>query len=924
MWSLTEVPSVSAGRTATYNLYGQDSLSGDADAVCAQEPIHLLETIQPHGAFLAIDPLRDWTVVAASRNAAAMLAHPPPAKGMFGLRIGNVLGAAFEEAVRGRFQRQELRGGKPWQTTLELAGQPSSFDVAVYGQAGLVHIELEPAGVQGEIELPDVIRQLHDITDALRETGSNLDELARVTAIGVRLLTGYERVVVYRFDTEWNGQAIFEDKTADWDDSLAGLRFPAFNIPAQARELYRHSAMRWASDRDAVPVPVEIDPAWAGDGSTPRVIDLSFSRLRSLSPGHLQIHRNLGIKGSMSLSILQKERLWGLVVFHHRQAHHLFPSQRAALGVLVNAFALRVSAAERVDTEQVRQGDLARLSALLASMAQADRVTAALTTGDVTIGSLFTSTGAAVLYEGQVLLLGVTPPEADVRDLATWLRASGDGSTLYQASNVAAAFVPWARHSAIASGLLAVFLSADRSDMLLWFRPEDAQLVSWGDSAPKGLPNAGAAVPNPPFERWVEMRHGFAKPWNEWELEMAETLRHGITEVIVRSLRRIADLHDRLRQSQKMEAVGQLTGGIAHDFNNLLAGIIGSLELMQVRAAQGRLGDLDRYLGTAMTSANRAASLIQRLLAFSRQQTLDPKSVNVNRLAASMADLIRRTIGPAIQLETVVSDGLWTTLCDANQLESALLNLAINARDAMPEGGRLTIEAANVRLDDACASRHEVAPGQYVVLSVTDTGTGMTPDVVARVFDPFFTTKPIGQGTGLGLSMVYGFAKQSNGYTGVYSEPGLGTTVRVYLPRHLEAGQVDAEQPGPLPDNAAQAGEAVLVVDDEPAVRMLVSEVLRGLGYGVTEAASGAEGLRVLQSTQRIDLLVSDIGLPGGLNGRQLADAARAHRPQLKVLFITGYAENAALGNGVLAPDMQVLTKPFAMANLASKVRAMI
>ena len=380
-----------------------------------------------------------------------------------------------------------------------------------------------------------------------------------------------------------------------------------------------------------------------------------------------------------------------------------------------------------------------------------------------------------------------------------------------------------------------------------------------------------------------------------------------------------------LRQSQKMEAVGQLTGGIAHDFNNLLTGIVGSLELLRTRIAQGRFGQVERYVAAAQGAADRAAALTHRLLAFSRRQTLDPRPTDVNRLVTSMEELIRRTVGPAIHVETVMSGGLWPALCDANQLENALLNLSINARDAMPDGGRLTIEAVNARLDDSYARQHhEVAPGQYVAVSVTDTGTGMPPEVIARAFDPFFTTKPLGQGTGLGLSMVYGFAKQSNGYVRIYSEAGQGTTVRLYLPRSTEGENAEREGVKETATVLAPEGGTVLVVDDEPVVRMLVGEVLRELGYGVVEANDGVRGMRAAEAMPRIDLLVTDVGLPNGMNGRQLADALRARRPGLKVLFITGYAENAVLGNGVLEPGMQVMTKPFAMDALTSKIRAMI
>ncbi len=876
---------------------------------------------------LVVDPLCDWTVVAASRNAAGMLHAFASAERIIGRSVGSILGLHFGEAVQKRFQDDRLRGGAPWQSTLRVAEGRQEFDVAVHSHAGLVLVEMEPAGAkQGDAQT--AIRQLQEIIVDLRETGSDLDELALVTARGVRLLTGYERVVIYRFDTDWNGQAIVEDKVADWDNSLAGLRFPASDIPVQARELYRHSPMRWVADRDAMPAPLDIDPAWrpawTGGALPPRAIDLSFAYLRSLSPVHMQIHRNLGINGSMSLSILHRDRLWGLMVCHHRQPHHPSSSQRLAASALTDAFALRVGPAEHIATEQARREDVVRLSALLAHMAEADDVAAALTTGGVTVNSLFASTGAAVLYDGAVSVLGHTPPEADVRDVAAWLRTQGDPARLFQTNNLCVAFPSWSRHAAVASGLLAVFLSDDRSNMLLWFRPEEAELVSWGGSSRSKAADGVPGLPKHPYEKWTEVWHGLARPWAEWELEMAETLRHGIADVMVRSLRRIADLHDKLRQSQKMEAVGQLTGGIAHDFNNLLAGILGSLELLQVRVSQGRIGDLDRYIGLATTSAKRAASLTHRLLAFSRRQTLDPQSVDVNRLATSMEDLIRRTVGPAIHVETMILGGLWRTLCDANQLENALLNLAINAWDAMPEGGHLTIEAANATLDEADAGRHETAPGQYVTVSVTDTGCGMAPDVIARVFEPFFTTKPLGQGTGLGLSMVYGFAKQSNGHTRIHSEVGRGTTVRLYLPRYAGTDEPDADSLEPFLSTTGKTEATVLVVDDEPAVRMLVGDVLRDLGYNVIEAADGLEGLRVLQSKQGIDLLVSDVGLPGGMNGRQLADAARVQRPQLRVLFITGYAENAAWGRGTLEPDMQVLTKRFALDALATMVEAML
>lgn len=392
----------------------------------------------------------------------------------------------------------------------------------------------------------------------------------------------------------------------------------------------------------------------------------------------------------------------------------------------------------------------------------------------------------------------------------------------------------------------------------------------------------------------------------------------------LREQKRLSQAEEALRQSQKMEAVGQLTGGIAHDFNNLLTGITGSLELLKTRVSQGRFNELDRYIGAAQDASKRAASLTHRLLAFSRRQTLDPKPVDVNRLVIGMEELIRRTVGPHITVEVVTSVGLWSTFIDAPQLENALLNLCINARDAMPRGGRITIETANRWIDERGSQSRDLIPGQYLSLCVSDTGTGMSPEVINRAFDPFFTTKPLGQGTGLGLSMVYGFVRQSGGQVRIYSEPDQGTNMCLYLPRHYLGAPEEIESADASESTSVQTERTVMIVDDEPTIRMLVAEVLEDQGYIPIEAGEGASALKVLESDARIDLLVTDVGLPGGMNGRQLADAARIIRPDLKVLFITGYAENAIIGNGHLDPGMWVLTKPFTMEAFASRIYEMI
>ncbi|KQS79523.1 diguanylate cyclase [Rhizobium sp. Leaf384] len=386
----------------------------------------------------------------------------------------------------------------------------------------------------------------------------------------------------------------------------------------------------------------------------------------------------------------------------------------------------------------------------------------------------------------------------------------------------------------------------------------------------------------------------------------------------------LAHAEEALLHSQKMEAVGQLTGSLAHDFNNILAGIGGSLELMNTRLAQGRIADIDRYLSGAQSAVRRAAGLTQRLLAFSRRQTLDPKASDLNRLVAGMHELITRSVGPAVDVQVIEAGGLWTTFVDVGQLENALLNLCINARDAMPDGGKVTIETANRLLDDRAAKERGLAPGSYVTLCVSDTGTGMAPDVVARAFDPFFTTKPTGQGTGLGLSMVYGFAGQSGGTVRIKSEVGNGAKICIYLPRHTAGSAVDEEAVdiGAMP--RAKDNDTILVVDDEPLVRMVAVEILEELGYNVLEADDGPSAMRVMQANADIDLLVTDVGLPNGMNGRQLADAARVASPNLKVIFITGYAENTVLNHGHLERGMQIMTKPFASDALARRVKDII
>jgi signal transduction histidine kinase len=410
------------------------------------------------------------------------------------------------------------------------------------------------------------------------------------------------------------------------------------------------------------------------------------------------------------------------------------------------------------------------------------------------------------------------------------------------------------------------------------------------------------------------------KPFAERELHatIQMALERRETEIALRAS------EDRLRQAQKMEVIGQLAGGVAHDFNNLLAIISGNLELVREIASED--GSMAEMLQDAQDAAIRGASLTQQLLAYSRRQPLAPEVLNVGTLVSSLTDLLGRTLGETIRISTRMAGDLWTTRVDPRQLENAILNLAVNARDAMPEGGRLTIEAANVGLDEHYAALQvEVAAGPYVMLAVSDTGIGMPPEVAAKALEPFFTTKPVGHGTGLGLSMVYGFVKQSQGHIKIYSEPGRGTTVKLYLPRAAVGGDGDI---APAQDRnvapVARPGETVLVVEDDPMVRKLAVRLLTGLGYQVVEAENGPMALRLLDESPRVDLLLTDLILPEGMNGAMLARQIRERRPELKAVFMSGYAASAISHNGILEEGVPLLSKPFRKAELAEKIREVL
>lgn len=1026
---------------------------------CAREPIHIPGTIQPHGALVVLDPNRDMTVIAASANIARFLPEGSPSEGIVpGGKLDDLLGREFREELQSLLETESFRNGTPWEISIQERGGCPELEASIHLQAGLVLVELEILTFQDVYETLAATRILQRSIAQLQRTTGDLRDLASVVVSAVRLLTGYERVLIYQFDQDQHGQALAEEKVSDWDQSLSGQRFHASNIPPQARELYLLAPLRCMWDRDATPVPLHVDPGWAGSGVTGRAIDLSYAKLRSISPMHLAIHRALGIDGLMSLSLIQDGELWGLIVCHHRQPHSTTPGQRAAAMALANAFAVRVGPAERAQIEQARRADAQRLGELLANMAAADDAGPALTSGKITIASLFNATGAAVLHGGKTLLVGSTPPEVAVLELASWLR-NHDGD-VFQTDRLPSLYPDWAPHASTACGIVAVFLAADRSEMLLWFRGAETPLV---DSDTTLKPEQAAALlRQASFKRVGGPRHAFARPWAAWELEIAAALGHAVTEVIIRSLRRIADLNDRLRQSQmletasqaqigmtmrrankmleakvkaqqaqevieaefhfatqagglgvwklelgthelttsdmcknnfgrgqhvpftydellnavhpddrermkaavdrstltgasyeielpivrpngaagwvqmqaqvvhaddgivaslvgislditervltqerirqsqKIEAIGRLTAGVAHDFNNVLQVLLGGIEnaIDEVADRPEVCADLE----LSLQAGQRGARLTSHLLSFSRQQILSPAPLDLSPLLKNLSRTLMRTLGHDIAVRVEIASNLPYALADAAHLDAALLNLALNARDAMPQGGELRI-AAHTR-------------NGHIVVSVTDTGEGMTPDVLMHACEPFFSTKGL-NGSGLGLSMVQGFARQSGGELNIRSTPGQGTRIEISLPSTAQNTLASRTV-----KTAPVRGQGrVLVVDDEPDVGRVTAVFLRKTGFEVVLATDANAALYELGAGLAFNALVTDYAMPG-MNGADLVLCAREFHPLLPALIITGYA--GAEGLDALPSDVAILRKPFQREDLACRVKELI
>ncbi|GIZ50497.1 ATP-binding protein [Noviherbaspirillum aridicola] len=1017
-------------------------------SACDREPIHIPGLIQPFGALLVLRP-DDLQILQASDNLRDLLGMP--AREAVGRPLDDLLGAECCARLREAVAGGELHSVSPTRILPVPPGaRPCTMSYSAAGGQLLAEFEAaddDPtaAGVlQGELPFGAI---------GACETH---EQLCRLLAREVRRFTGFDRCIVYRFDEDWHGMVIAEERNDVYSDSFLGHHFPASDIPAQARQLFTLNHFRIIPDTAYEPVP--LTPA----GPSP---DMSFCTLRNVAPVHLEYLGNMGVRASLTMSLLCGDRLWGMITCHHASPRQVPVGMRLrckALAELASYAVASIMRAEKARLGEERGRALRRAGEAMAAGAGFDEalqqaaphMLEALSADTLLlrIGGREFAFGAALApgapgplraalehslqgmltYSRQLSLLDPAladlapmacgalycrlgdagdhliavrrevvearrwagdphkPAEAEEgrlhprKSFALWQEAVRGQSRRWSSVDADAALelrrqllerreqiarkefegalrVERDRSSEILEAIGEGFVLVDRALRILRLNTEGMRLAqrqagqpagrALGDFCPQAFPaevlqrcrqalaerapqaleqQAGSAA----APLWLDIRiypsaDGLAIFFRDVsERKAMEAALRDINELLeVRVAARTAELeraHAQLHQSQKMEALGQLTGGIAHDFNNLLAGIVSSMELLNLRLRQGQTEGLGRYIDTATGATDRAAALIHRLLSFARQQTLRASAVDVNALSTGIRDLMQRAVGPAIRLELRLDGAPWPVLCDANQLENALLNLTINARDAMPEGGLLTLETRRLPLAGDEARELELAPGDYVAISVSDSGTGMPPEVAARAFDPFFTTKPVGKGTGLGLSTIYGFARQSGGQTRIRSVPGQGTTVSIILPRfHGDADDtaLPVADGGPL---QAALDADVLLVEDEPQLRSLLREMLFELGCRVTEADSGEAALAALEEGARVDLLVSDVGLPGRIDGWKLLSQARALRPQLQALLISGYGDAAMQAGRAPGPAPALLGKPFALQAFAARVTELL
>ncbi|MEC4722301.1 ATP-binding protein [Noviherbaspirillum sp. CPCC 100848] len=897
-------------------------------SACDKEAIHDPELIQPFGALLALE-MPDLRVTRASENIEQLLGIA--ASDAIGRSLRDIIGEEPFGRLADALHEGELHSVSPM--FMNIAGRKHACHM-YYNSTGttlIAEFEMEDEKLPVRIPHPGLLGELPFA--AIHECRSH-EELARLLAREVRRVTGFDRVIVYRFDEDWHGVVIAEERNERYNHSFLGHHFPASDIPVPARKLFSLNRLRMIPDVRYTPVPLLPHPQAAGSAR----LDMTYCMLRNVAPVHLEYLSNMDVRASLTLSLMCGDKLWGMVTCHNRSAATVPLHARQHCKVLGEVASYAIAGIAR--NEQVREGDMRKneLKRVQDIFADSTDFPEAIRSASPSILRAVDADALVIRLEGQLFELGATVPPAAYELVRQALERELRGGLAYS-RNMSSLNSGLASAAQIASGALYCRLN-EHGDYLLALRAEVIEARKWAGNPykPVDLPAGGRLHPRKSFELWQESVRGYSRRWNGVDLDAAKELRRLLLErseqiarkafegawqqerdrssdileamgegfllvdrdfAIVRinaeglrltgknaddvlgrrlwdvwpdandsfsgqayrramdervslsiekdigdsrqdplwvhiriypstdglalffsdiskrknmeaALRSMNDTleervaerteelkrtHEQLLQSQKMEALGQLTGGIAHDFNNLLSSIVSSHDMLRLRLQQGNVHELERYVGTASRATERAANLTQRLLSFARKQDLKAAPLDVNLLVESVRELIEQAVGSGMRIELATEDDLWTTLCDAHQLENALLNLAINARDAMQQGGTISIITRNVSRNEAAGlAPVRLAPGDYIRISVSDTGTGMPPEVAERAFDPFFTTKPPGKGTGLGLSMIYGFAKQSGGAIGIDTAEGKGTTVHLYLPRHSSEKAEKAEK----------------------------------------------------------------------------------------------------------------------------------
>jgi PAS domain S-box-containing protein len=1012
--------------------------------------------IQPHGAFLAA--LADGGLVThASANLAAILGCP--AEEALGRPLHETIGMAASLALLDC----GLQGDKAMFRFRSLL-RPHGLDLDLQARrvGRYILVDIEPAGLAAEELLPLPVML------ALLETFPSVASQVELCRLAVRLLkslTGYDRVIAYRFDHDGCGDVIAEEQSGLLAPVL-GQRYPASDIPPQARALYQRQRIGMVADAAYEPVPLLADPAL--DDVLP--LDLTHSALRSVSPNHRSFMRIMGTAASLTIGLVHRDKLWGMLVCHHATPRLPPASIRTAANLIGQAVSLLIDSLGGAELHAEMQCREAILGALVVRLTEAQPLLDILAAAQAELLGLVEAIGAVARIDGTIVQMGQTPPAEVTARLLKRLHPLAAGQLL-AINNLGLRHPDFVDSSALASGVLLLPLANCSDDAILWFRPEQRHTVIWGGDPSDHWhydAETGHTSPRASLAACEQTVSGHSAPWGEAECRTARLLAIALTAELQRRLRlqladqmllqqaqnaaltltaealresearyrisearleraqeiasvgswevdvatkritwskmmyrlggisedsyeptvnnvvnfihrddmavhrvwlaslatgeavgahefRIVDsqgnvryiraqgrpmrdengvlycvegisqdvterrlIEQQLAQVQKLDALGNLTGGMAHDFNNMLGIIIVNVEMLQQEVQDNDAAS--ELCAEALEGASRCADLIRRLLAFARRQSLQPEPTGVNGLVHDITRLLRRTLGEDITLTLNLEPQLWQVVVDPTQLESCLVNLANNARDAMPKGGRLDITTRNTRIDNSYLALHsDVAPGDYAVIEVSDSGSGISPDIISRIFEPFFTTKGPSQGTGLGLSMAFGFVKQSGGHMSVYSEPGLGTTFRVYLPR-----STSAETPAPCeaPSEQVVGGhEIILVAEDSALLRRAVARQLSELGYRVREAENADAALEILSAADTIDLLFSDVVMSGTMDGLDLAHHAKALRPSLKILITSGFPGMRGSEPRLIGCPFPLIGKPFSRKQLAQAIR---